>query len=361
MGGNVATFSTSGLTFYFQSKRAKIDGKAVSQLVQFIQGAKHSLDVAIYDMKNPDVLKALKKMSSKVQLHIAYDGGTGSMVGGGSTTVDPKVGTGKAIIDAGLKAFAHPVMEKGRHLMHDKFIVRDGASVWTGSGNFTNGGLLLQDNNFFTIDSPAVASAYAKTFGDIAGPGHSASHGKAAKGIKTGPITVKMGKIPVSIFFSTQVTEGEGIEAEIQARLKGAKKVRVMAMLISDSGILSSLLALKTKDIKGVLDPHEMKQVMKNKAGNPNFWFANGDKRFVAAPSHAFNGTGDKNDFMHNKVMIIDDKVVITGSYNFSENAELNDENMLIIESPGVAAAYDKYFNALFAQYQKNGASLPPA
>ncbi len=355
---NAATFSTKGLTFYFQSKRAKVDANAISHLVQFIQGAKHSLDVAIYDMKNTDVLKALKEMSSKVQLHIAYDGGTGSKVGGGSTTVDPKVGTAKAIIDAGLKAFAHPVIEKGRHLMHDKFIVRDGASVWTGSGNFTNGGLLLQDNNFFIIDSPVVAAAYAKTFGDIAAPGHAASHTKGVTGV---PIKVKVGNIPVSIFFSTQVTEAEGIETEVQARLKGAKKIRIIAMLISDKGILASLLALKNKDIKGVLDPHEMKQVMKKKAGDPSFWFANGDKRFVAAPSHAFNGKGDKNDFMHNKVMIIDGKVVITGSYNFSENAELNDENMLIIESPAVAAAYDKYFNALFAQYQKNGAKLPPA
>jgi len=132
-------------------------------------------------------------------------------------------------------------------------------------------------------------------------------------------------------------------------------------MLVSDAGILASLLALKKKNIEGVLDPHEMKVVMKNKTTDPNFWFANGDPRFVAAKSHAFNGTGDKNDFMHNKVMIIDDKVVITGSYNFSENAEANDENLLIFESPSVAAAYDKYFNALFAQYQKDGAPLPPA
>lgn len=64
---------------------------------------------------------------------------------------------------------------------------------------------------------------------------------------------------------------------------------------------------------------------------------------------------------MHNKIMIIDDKVVITGSYNFSENAELNDENMLVIESSTIAAAYDKYFNALFSEYQKHGAPLPPA
>jgi len=354
---NNATFSAKGLAFYFQSKRAKIDGHAVLHLVQFIQAAKHSLDVAIYDMKNPDVLKALKKMSSRVKLHIAYDGGTGSKVGGSSTTVDPKVGTGKAIIDAGLKPFAHPVIEKGRHLMHDKFIVRDGTSVWSGSGNFTNGGLLLQDNNFFVLESPSVASVFAKTFGDISGPGHTASH---TAGVKGTPLKVKIGNIPVSIFFSTQVAETEGIETEVQARLKGAKKVRIIAMLISDKGILSSLLALKNKDIKGVLDPHQMKQVMKNKAGDPNFWFANGDKRFVAAPSHAFSGQGDKNDFMHNKVMIIDDNIVITGSYNFSENAEANDENMLIFESAALAGAYNRYFNALFAQYQKTGANLPP-
>src|SRR5215813_14427584 len=72
---SVSTFAAPGLHFYFQSARAKIDGKAVFQLVKFIQGAKHSLDVAIYDMRNADVLKALKGMSNKVQLHILYDAG----------------------------------------------------------------------------------------------------------------------------------------------------------------------------------------------------------------------------------------------------------------------------------------------
>jgi phosphatidylserine/phosphatidylglycerophosphate/cardiolipin synthase-like enzyme len=354
---SISTFSTTGLNFFFQSARAKVDGKAISQLVNFIQKAKHSLDVAIYDLRNPDVLKALKGVSTKVQLRILYDDGK---AGGNSTTVDPKVPTtAKAIKAAGLKAFAQPVKEKGGHLMHDKFIVRDGTSVWSGSGNFTNGGLLLQDNNFFTMESPAIAAAYSKVFGDLGSPGHSASH--TPGGVTGSPFKVKIGNIPVTIFFSTQVGATEGIETEVQARLKGAEKIRVIAMLVSDQGILASLLALKNKDIKGVLDPNEMKVVMKNKTGDPNFWFANGDPRFVAAKSHAFNGTGDKNDFMHNKVMIVDDKVVITGSYNFSENAEANDENLLIFESSALAGAYSKYFDALFAQYQKDGAQLPPA
>jgi len=203
----ISTFSAAGLKFFFQSDRAKIDGKAVSQLVKFIQGAKHSLDVVIYDMRSADVLKALKGMSTKVNLRILYDAGK---AGGNSTTVDPKVSiTAQAIDAAGLKAFAQPVKEKGGHLMHDKFIVRDGAAVWSGSGNFTNGGLLLQDNNFFIMDSPAIAAAYSKIFGDISSPGHTASH---TGGVATSPIKIKIGNIPVTILFSTEVGATESLE-----------------------------------------------------------------------------------------------------------------------------------------------------
>ena len=354
----ISTFSTKNLNFFFYSDRTKVDGKIVSHLVQFIRRAKHTLDVAIYDMKNKDILNALKKISSRDQLIILYDGGPGKA--GGSTTVDPKIATAKAIIDAGLKKFAQPIHDKGKHLMHDKFLVRDGTSVWTGSGNFTKGGLLLQDNNYVTIDSPAVASAYAKAFGELRGPGHSASH---TIGIPAAPAKIKVGNVKISVLFSTQFTEAEGVETEVRKRLKGAKKVRIMAMLISDPGILDSLFELKRIDIKGVLDPHMMKNVMKRPKGKSKldpklFWFASGDKRFVAAPSHAFVKS-DNNNFMHNKVMIIDDRVVITGSYNFSENAELNDENVLVMESPAIAAAYTNYFDKLFNEYQKTGPKLP--
>jgi len=44
---------------------------------------------------------------------------------------------------------------------------------------------------------------------------------------------------------------------------------------------------------------------------------------------------------MHHKVIIIDNRIVITGSYNFSQSAEdYNDENLVIIESEELAQAY---------------------
>ena len=73
--------------------------------------------------------------------------------------------------------------------------------------------------------------------GRLASPGHAASHDI---GVTTPPTKVKIGAVSITVFFSTQVGATEGIEAEVQARLKSAKKIRVIAMLISDPGILAS-------------------------------------------------------------------------------------------------------------------------
>ena len=83
MSHNMSGFSEPGLDIYFQSARARVDGKATSHLVQFIQSARKTLDCAIYDLKDHDVVSALKKVADKVTLRIAYDGGKQKEVTGG--------------------------------------------------------------------------------------------------------------------------------------------------------------------------------------------------------------------------------------------------------------------------------------
>ena len=51
----------------------------------------------------------------------------------------------------------------------------------------------------------------------------------------------------------------------------------------------------------------------------------------------------DRHAIAHNKIMIIDGRVVITGSYNFSRAAEKsNAENVVIIESVPIAEKYQQ-------------------
>ncbi|MBW2079283.1 MAG: phospholipase D family protein [Deltaproteobacteria bacterium] len=48
---------------------------------------------------------------------------------------------------------------------------------------------------------------------------------------------------------------------------------------------------------------------------------------------------------LHHKVMVIDNKTVITGSYNPTQNAQLrNDENLVVINDRDLALAYIKEY-----------------
>ena len=61
----------------------------------------------------------------------------------------------------------------------------------------------------------------------------------------------------------------------------------------------------------------------------------------------------------HNKVMIVDDEKVITGSFNFTYAAQhFNAENMLIITSPAVAARYRQAWQQRFAHVHRVAKAL---
>jgi hypothetical protein len=70
---------------------------------------------------------------------------------------------------------------------------------------------------------------------------------------------------------------------------------------------------------------------------------------------------GHEQDFMHNKVFVIEDQVVFTGSYNFSANARENDETVLALNSTAIAAAYTNYIDRLYAIYKADAVPAPAA
>jgi phosphatidylserine/phosphatidylglycerophosphate/cardiolipin synthase-like enzyme len=352
LGG--ATLELDGLRGYFQSRRAGLDAHLAARLVEFIDGTRDSLDCAIYDLRHPDVLAALARLVARgVRLRIAFDASTQRS---GGAMADPKPsGTRQALANAGLLPHATPVHEHGRHLMHLKFALRDRHVVWVGSANFTRGGLELQDNVCFVLDSTDLAAAFGATFEGLVGPQH--RHALAAA---AGPAPVRVGGATLRPYFAPAA--GEGIEEAIVAAVRGARRIRVLAFLLSDPGILGALAPLASNprfDIRGVYDPHGMQDALRYaRQDRAHFWFLD-DPRFVAAPSHAFS-PGREQDFMHNKALIIDDRLVFTGSYNFSENAEANDEVVVAIESPAVAAAYTAYFDALFGAYGAGRTPVSP-
>jgi phosphatidylserine/phosphatidylglycerophosphate/cardiolipin synthase-like enzyme len=66
-------------------------------------------------------------------------------------------------------------------------------------------------------------------------------------------------------------------------------------------------------------------------------------------------GVAVRNDtnsgYMHNKVMIIDDVLVLTGSFNWSAHAEeSNNENLIVIKSTYIAQTYEEEFQKIWTE-----------
>ncbi len=128
---------------------------------------------------------------------------------------------------------------------------------------------------------------------------------------------------PPEVYFSPHGGCTDAIVAEIA---KAKHSVRVMAYVFTSKPILDALneATARKVDVATVIDgPQE---------------HAKGELGAMLRSPVAY-------DYMHriahNKIVIIDESVVITGSFNFTRTAEEdNAENMLVIRSKDLAAKY---------------------
>jgi phosphatidylserine/phosphatidylglycerophosphate/cardiolipin synthase-like enzyme len=221
----------------------------------------------------------------------------------------------------------------------------------------TDDAFTLMENNILEIDSSDLANYYAQDFEQI---------WEKENFDNTGEIRT----VPVSLAFSSQPAEarvmfspgcGLAIDSEIAGRVRAAKRrVRICSLLINSGTLiseLSNLLPRRDVRVDGIYDRTQMEDVYKQWQEVPsNRWKIPAlheiilRANLVGKNSTPYTPTG-VHDFMHNKVLVIDD-TVITGSYNFSRSAQFNAENILFIESAPFAEAYSAYIDHLIQKYR---------
>lgn len=351
--------------------------KVAQQLAEFIQGATKSIHIAIYDfrLKQPElrdpVINALtNRADAGVEVKIAfYKGRPASHTKdkGKPTFVEmdmeqfAEVGGDPAPADIGdfLENPPDNIQVKGitgSKLMHNKYIVRDahttGATVWTGSANFTDDAWSFQENNIVQIQSPELSAYYETDFQELWVAGDIKSTGVGDTG------TVDVGQTTIDIAFSPG--EGQTIDHMISSLINSARaRIKVASMVLTSHSILGALDDAirygQVKDFSGIYDATQMKQVVKlwqksTKSDGIVATFEEVAQELVGKHSAPYSPTG-KHDFMHNKVVVCDDAVV-TGSFNFSRNAASNAENMLIMHSKALADQYADYIDQLTKRYK---------
>ncbi len=346
------------LSVFFLAEREQSADEVMARLTAFIRGATQTLDFAIYDMRFSDPLRAKlaaalrEKAQAGVAIHFCYDA---------DKPPQPNLAAGQDPAPAGTGAFVQSLgypwrRIAGMKLMHSKYIVRDRESVWTGSTNMTDDAFTIMENNIVEINSQALASYYVQNFQELWEKENFEQTGDIHT--EAVPLTFSNQSANARVMFSPGC--GLEIDSEIARHARAAqRRVRICSLLINSGtliGELGNLLRGGQVAVDGIYDRTQMEEVYLQWQEVPqNRWKISALKEIimraglVGKNSAPYTPSGPHN-FMHNKVLVIDD-TVITGSYNFSRSAQFNAENILFIESAPLAEAYSAYIDRLVKKY----------
>ena len=320
-------------------------------LAAFLSEARKSIDIAIYDFSLSGTIEApiheavTAARSRGVTVRIVYNIDRSDRV-----PVPPPARTDPEQ----LAALGVPV--KGilgvPHLMHHKYAVADGVSVFTGSANWTDDSWSREENVLITLRSDEVAASFTKDFDELWATG-------AVDG--TGDFDAPEASVDgarVRVWFSPG--KGSNIAHRIAHAIGRAKRrVRVASPVITSGPILGTLAEVAAAgrvDLSGVYDATQMREVNQQWRAQPTgSWkipaFASLIERvpFSGKRSTPF-APGAVHDYMHAKITVADD-VTFVGSYNLSHAGEMNAETVLEIADPGFAQEMARFVDAVRLRY----------
>jgi phosphatidylserine/phosphatidylglycerophosphate/cardiolipin synthase-like enzyme len=348
------------------------------RLAAFIARATRTLDMSIYSFSlcpesRDIVLQALQERArAGVRIRIAYDADTqhDEIEMQGNDVCDHN--TPHFVAELG---FPSKAIEGYRALMHNKYVVIDAgtpnAQVWTGSANFTDDSWTLQENNLLVLRSPELAAYFAHDFEELWVDGNVVS----SDAMDSGEVVLSYKGQPARVQVDFAPVEGEWIDDNLAGLVAGTRERLTLAFVVLTSGdIIEAVQRVMERGIpiEGVYDWSQMEGVKHQWSLVPsNNWKIGAFEEIVRygnlVGKHSTPYTPTSvHDFMHNKVMVVDDTVV-TGSYNFSRHAQQNAENVLVIESAPLASVYRKYIADMMRKYTLDpspttpGTPTPPA
>ena len=163
-------------------------------------------------------------------------------------------------------------------------------------------------------------------------------------------VATKTGQCPTAV-----VVRRSAFGVVCQGIVECGERLLVASGVVSSGPILAALSEAIDRGMRlgGLYDRPQMDQVRRQwhaahvGADKINTWDKVAD-HLVGKNSLAYNRNRPQqpHNFMHNKLVVADD-VVVTGSFNLSNHAMSNCEDVLFIHDAGVASAYAAYLEAL--------------
>ncbi len=313
-------------------------------VVPALNGAKNTIDLTSFDLNLPSVVNALVAAKGRgVTVRVVTDETNGSQTLQATTTNGLKADFNALTV---LGAAKIPVVDGGRSngLMHDKIILIDGKTLFMGSWNMSYNDTFRNNNNLLEITDGTLIHNYEAKFTELFVAKRFGT--KATVGAQTASLS------PDGVAVLNYFSPSDKVIAKLVAKVNGAKKsIKFMAFTYTQADLGNAMLA---REKAGV----QVQGVIENRGASQGVLPA------LFCGKVAVETDGNKYT-MHHKVIIIDDHLVITGSFNFTQTADqANDDNVLIIDNAAVAQQYEAEFTRVYGAGVKptglDCATVPP-
>jgi phosphatidylserine/phosphatidylglycerophosphate/cardiolipin synthase-like enzyme len=318
-------------------------------VAEFLGGARRSLDLAQYDFNlGPEtkevVAGALREAAGRgVAVRILYNVDHSNPI----PVPPPPEPDVELISGLGLPSRAIAGVPD---LMHHKFVVLDGESVWTGSLNWTDDSWSRQENVVVTVDSRELAHAFTIDFEELWKDGDVEHSGFAE------PRPVELDGVRVRPWFTPGFADA--LTHRIAKKIGHAQRVRICSPVITSAPVLATLaqaIADGKADIAGCVDRTQVDEVLRQWRADGNVtWKIPLLERVLDGSFSGKNSTpwapGSLHDFMHAKVVVADDTVFV-GSFNLSHSGEKNAENVLEIADAEFAERLSAFVDEVRGRY----------
>jgi phosphatidylserine/phosphatidylglycerophosphate/cardiolipin synthase-like enzyme len=210
-------------------------------------------------------------------------------------------------------------------LMHNKYIIFDREIVWTGSTNLTVNGLYKNNNNVIVIYSENLASVYLTDFEEMWAGDFGARSDSAVDNQR-----VEIAGTLIQALFSPEDDAADFLTDVVQ---QAESSIYFMAFSFTQDDIGNAMIERYQSGVT-------VSGIFETRASETEY----SELTAFYCLDMPVRQDGNPRTF-HHKVIILDELWVVTGSYNFSENAdESNNENLLIIENADIAALYLQEF-----------------
>ncbi len=260
---------------------------------------------------------------------------------------------------------------KGSGLMHHKFVIVDERDVLTGSANFTSSGMHGDAgaprtrgnvNHQLQISDRAVASVFKTEFmrmwGDGPGGLKNSQFGRG-KG-EPNPERIDLGEAAITVLFPPHGRQHphHGLRAIANELSKASHRIDI-AVFVFSAQTLADTLQQRIKEgvsVRVLADPgfasrpfSEVLDLLGKALPDHRCLLERNNRPFSEPHERVGTPRLARGDKLHHKFAVIDNKTVITGSFNWSPSAaHTNDETLLVIHSPQLAKHFTREMDRLW-------------